>query len=378
MKKGSKRKESETLNATDFDPENTNIDELLPDLIHNKHIIGVSTVLEAYNQQIHDSTLLLTCVYLARNPGYSTTVAKYLNRLNKDYPAQVASIQAFMLINNCSVNIRDEKCNEALQILDVVRKKDKKNSQILYNEGFIHALLRNKETAFDFLKASLRPQDGKLPYASAILLMIRIMRSNCQTSEALQLATNSYYLLNRYDKNICIEGMYAAAEKGDMDQMDFFFKKLKKHYKKDSTVMEALVKINLMLGKTKNASDCFQTWSEFDKESPEFFFCCSQLCLASQDTSEAIKNLILAIQLDPSNAEYIANLATVFFKTGAKEKAYDHARSAIRADPYSIHAWLALEMVSPDDSEARDALNKAVELRKNVVDLSGLSIILND
>lgn len=378
MKKASKRKDSEPLKATDFDPENTNIDELLPELIHNKHIIGVSTVLEAYNQQINNSTLLSTCVYLARNPGYSTIVEKYLERLNEDYPSQVASIQAFMLINNCSINIRDEKCNEALQILEEVRKVDKKNSQILFNEGYIYALLRNKETAFDYLKASLRPQEDKLPYASSILLMIRIMRSNCQTAEALKLATNSYYLLNRYDKNICIEGMYAAAEKGDMTQMDFFFQKLKKHYKKDCTVMEALTKINLMLGKTKNASDCFQTWSEFDKESPEFFFCCSQLCLAAHDTSEAIKNLTLAIQLDPSNAEYIANLATVFFKTGAKEKAYDHARSAIRADPYSIHAWLALELVSPDESEARDALNKAVELRKNVVDLSGLSIILND
>ena len=377
MKKGSKRKDTEPLNATDFDPENTNIDELLPELIHNKHIIGVSTVLEAYNQQINNSTLLLTCVYLARNPGYSTIVDKYLNRLNEDYPAQVASIQAFMLINNCSINIRDEKCNEALQILEEVRKTDKKNPQILFNEGYVHALLRNKETAFDYLKASLRQKD-KLPYASSILLMIRIMRSNCQTTEALQLATNSYYLLNRYDKNICIEGMYAAAEKGDMTQMDFFFQKLKKHYKKDCTVMEALTKINLMLGKTKNASDCFQTWAEFDKESPEFFFCCSQLCLAAHDTSEAIKNLILAIQLDPSNAEYNANLATVLYKNGDKEKAYYQARSAIRADPYSIHAWLALEMVSPDDSEAREALNKAVELRKNVVDLSGLSIILND
>ena len=64
MKKASKRKDSEPLKSTDFDPENTNIDELLPELIHNKHIIGVSTVLEAYNQQINNSTLEILVIQL--------------------------------------------------------------------------------------------------------------------------------------------------------------------------------------------------------------------------------------------------------------------------------------------------------------------------
>ncbi|OHT10888.1 TPR Domain containing protein [Tritrichomonas foetus] len=377
-KKSSKQKQKEEQAQINFDPSTTNIDELLPHLIKSKHIIGISTVLEAYHEKIQDSTLLSVCVYLARNPGYASLIEKFYERLNKNYPVQVASIKAYILINSSTPGTRQEMCNKAVAILEEARKSDKKNPQILFNLAYIYALLHNKELSFTYLKGALAKHKKRLPYASALLLMIRILRSNCQTEEALTLANYSYDLLNRYDRNISIEGMFAAAEKGDMSRMEFFFQKLKKNYKKDTTAMESVTKINLMLGKIQNATECFQTWSEFDKESPEFFFCCAQLCLAANDTTEALHNLLFAIQLDPENAEYIANLATILFKTGSKDKACDYARAAIRANPDSVHAWLAMSSVTADETEARECLNKAIELRKTVVDLSGISIILNE
>lgn len=375
-KKPIQRKDSEKGKVFEFDPENTNFDTLLPDLIKSKHIIGVSTVLEACNDKIKDSTLLACCIYLAKHHGYLANVEKNLKRLENPYPAQVASIRAYLLITNCSIDVRDEKCNEALKILEKVRKSDPQNPQILYNEAYIYALLRNQEMSFNLIKSALQKSCNHPPIPSVLLLLIRILRSNCQTKEALDMATQSYYLLNKYDKYICIEGMYAAVESGDLNQMKIFSQKLERKFKKDTKVMETFTKINLMVGKTENATKCFQTWSSFDNETPEFFFCCAQLCSASQNYENAIHHLMLACQLDPSNANYLSYLATIYANAQKHEKAYDCAKDAVQVNPYSVHAWLALSNISPDENEARNALAMAMNLRKTVVDLEDLDIIL--
>ena len=361
---------------SDFSNPDLNVDDIVSSYIDEDNFIGITTILESLADRLTGSALLDCICFIVKNHGSASIVEKYYDRLEKDFPAQLASVKAYILVSEITKENREQKCNEAIQILENALKKDRKNPQLLFNIAYVNVLQNNKENAYKTLKKSFNKK--KDPYASSILLLIRILRSNCQTDEALSIANAAFDLLGRYDRNITIEGMFVAAEKGDISKMEFFFQKLKKNYKNDKKVMEAATKINLMLGKVQDATDCFQKWSKFDKESSDFFFCCAQLCLAAMDSNEALRNLSLANQLDPLNAEILANMATVYYKSGSKDRAYEIALAATKIDPTSIHAWLALSTVSTDDAEAKNALNYAIALRRSFVDLSGLSLILNE
>jgi tetratricopeptide (TPR) repeat protein len=131
-----------------------------------------------------------------------------------------------------------------------------------------------------------------------------------------------------------------------------------------------------MLGKADSAADCFETWAEIDQQSAEFYFAYSQLCLAARDFGEAETALTTATELMPFNGHYHAALANLLFKNGQEEKALAVAKYAVKIDPESVHAWFAVANVSRHSADASEALAKATELRKTVVDLTHMSLVL--
>jgi tetratricopeptide (TPR) repeat protein len=203
-----------------------------------------------------------------------------------------------------------------------------------------------------------------------------VLRSNCQGEDGAAIAAGSRDLLDRYDRDILIEGMYAADECGDLATTEKLFKCLRTHFKVDPVALEAAVRLNLMLGKADSAADCFQTWADVDQQSAEFFFAYSQLCLSAKDFAEAETALTSATELQPFSGQYHAALANLLFKVGQEEKALAIAKYAVKIDPDSIHPWFALANVSHNPAEASEALAKATELRKTVIDLAHLSLVL--
>ncbi|KAH0788400.1 tetratricopeptide repeat protein [Histomonas meleagridis] len=368
--------ESRTI---EFDPSTVNPNELLETLVTKKHIIGVVTALEAYHNDIKKSTLFSVLVYLAKNSNYAHLVSRYVTPISKSYPAQVASIRAFILIHRCPPDQVMVRCSEALKILEKARKKDKRNPQLLENIAYLHAKMHDKEKSLEYLKRNLTWNSDSNHSRLQLLLMIRIFRSNCQFDEALTLANSSYDILGRYDKFILIEGMFCSAENGDMTQMESFFHKLKKLFKADAHIMSATTRLNIMLGKLQNASECFQSWGELEsnQQSADFFFCYSQLCLALKEHQEAARYLAYAVEMDPCNVQYMAALATTLYKLGTKEKANEIAKRATAVDPWCFHAWLALATVCEDKIEAEEALKKAIVLRRKSVDLTSIKMRLN-
>jgi tetratricopeptide (TPR) repeat protein len=131
-----------------------------------------------------------------------------------------------------------------------------------------------------------------------------------------------------------------------------------------------------MLGNTESASECFGTWAAIDEQTPEFFFAYAQLALIAKDLGEAEIGMLAACELQPTSAKYHAAISTLFARADAKDKALEKAREAVQVDPDCIHGWLALAAVDPTD--ARAALAKAVELRRNFVDLSHLGLIITE
>ena len=347
-------------------------DITVPFYVHNKNINALSLLLQAFHESMSDASLLCACLFLAQNKSTSYQAEKYVDRLMLKYPRVVASLRACLLIQSAAFGESRSKCEEALHIITDALLVYSNDPQLLFNASLLSLNLYNKKKASEYAQKALIAETSN-PHI--ILLMMKILRSNCNFEAALKLAERSPVEIGHWDKYIVIEAMFIAAESGDMGLMEKYFQRLRKYWKKDSYAMNCTVRLNLMLGKLQNASECFQLWSEFDQQSADLFFCYSELCVASQDFAEAEKNLYFAIEADSDKAEYHAALAFVLQKRGKKEMALERAKFATELEPNNIHSWLALASVSTGEMSAF-SLRKVQEIRCNTVDVSPLDIML--
>jgi tetratricopeptide (TPR) repeat protein len=314
----------------------------------------------------------------ARSPVWLFETKKYLDRLKDAYFVEWLSLRALILIQECSIDQLEARCSEALQLFKEAEKTYEKNPVVNYNIAYLHARLHEKTQALDYAKRAILVNSDTHPPHWALLLLIRILRSNCQTTQALNLAIVAKDLLDCYDRDILIEGIFAAAESGDSVQTEHLFQLLRKNFKRDTRAFAASVKLNLMLGNIQSASECFQKWAEFDQQSPDFFFAFSQLCLASKDLGEAMTALSSACDLQPMNGQYQSALAYLYYEADAKDKALERARAAVSYDPECIHGWLALLHIDADPEEVGEARKRVSYLRKNSVDLSNIGILVSN
>ena len=347
-------------------------DIIIPFYVYNKNLNAVTLLLQVFHSTMSDASLLAACLFLAKNKSTSYHAEKYIDRLAPKYPKIVASLRACLLTQSAAYNENRSKCQEALGIITSALTAYPDDPQLLFNAAILCIKLYDKKNASLYAQKALIA-DPSNPHI--ILLLMKILRSNCNFEAALELADRSPAETGRWDKFIVIEAMFIAAEIGNMPKMEGYFQRLKKYWRRDGYAMSSTVRLNLMLGKLQSASECFQIWAEFDQQSADFFFCYSELCVASQDFAEAEKNLYFAIEADSDRAEYHAALALVLQKRGKKDMALERAKFATELEPNNIHPWLALASVSTGEINTR-ALKKVQEIRCNTIELGPLDIML--
>lgn len=347
-------------------------DLLVPYFVFKKNKDAVSLFLESFAPQMKDSTVLLACLYLAQFPDTLFLVKIYLDRLKKKFPIQVTYLKALLLIRTCTPDEYATKGQEAIDLLKDYLPSNPQDHQLLYNLAFLSALAQKKVDAFEYIQQSIKINTSD---SRALLLMIRILHANCQYTQALSIAKTVKSLLDRYDKNICKEVILIAAESGDSSLAEEYFHKLQNNWPKNTEVMNTIVRLNLMYGKIQSATEHFQAWSEFDQQSADFFYCYSQLCFSSKDYLEAEKYMSFAIEQDPCRAELHVAYAEILKKNDKLDMAIDRIHYAIEIDPFNIPAWVVLSGLLTGE-ESNQALQKAIELRNNYIDLSGLDMML--
>ncbi|EAY16609.1 TPR Domain containing protein [Trichomonas vaginalis G3] len=345
---------------------------VIPDyiLLHNHN--AVHLLLNVYESEISDGVLLSACICLAKDKNFYHSVDKYLPRIEQKYPAGAASLKAVLIMQNISNSQIPEKAQEALTIINNALSKEPKNPQLLYNAAVLCLKLHNKEKACEYAIKALESNPA-LPYT--VLLVMKLLRSNCDFKAALDLADRSPLEAGYWSKEIVIEACLVAAESGNKQKIEKYFTRLRKYWRQDPEALYATVKTSLMLNNIAYASECFTLWSEFDQQSAEFFYAYSQLCIYSNDLKEAERHLMYAIDIDGSCAEYHSTLALVLHKRGKPEMAIERAKFAIDLDPDCIHSWLVLANVSDGDVSA-NALKKVQDLRSTTVDMTGVELVI--
>jgi tetratricopeptide (TPR) repeat protein len=356
----------------------SNPQTLVESLVAHSAASALALVLETAYTEIQFPTLLQACAFLARTQFFLSIQPDYLSRLESDFPVECAAIRASLLLQNATSAQIADRCRQAIALIKGARPTRDADPIVSYNLAFLNARLKLKQKAMKHVKRSILAATDRAPPVSAVLLLTRILRSNCQSDEAVALALASRDLLDCYDRDILIEGMLAAAESGDFANAEALFQLLRANFKDDPVALNASVSLNLILGKTDGASECFETWADLDEQTAEFYFAYGQLALAAKDYAAANVGLFAACELQPTCGKYYAAAATLLARAGATEKAQETARHAIRVDPDCPHAWLALATVAGDTAEGSSALAKAVELRRNSVDLSRLRLLLAD
>jgi hypothetical protein len=334
-----------------------------------------SLVIETMFDSLEPPTKIRVCAFLAASDCFASVKPEYLASLADDFPVEVASIRASLIVHGVGRGDEEARCREAIAVVNAARG-GRDNPIVCFNLAYLHARLREKSKAIRYAKRSVAASSNGAPLGSALMLLIRVLRSNCQSEDAAAIAIGSCVLLAHYHRDILIEGIYAAAECGDLATTETLFKCLRTHFKVDPVALQAAVRLNLMLGKTDSAAGCFQTWADVDQQSAEFFFGYAQLCFSAKDFAEAESALTSATELQPFNGNYHAALANLLFRLGQEEKALTIAKYAVKIDPDSVHAWFALANVSHNPAEASEALAKATDLRKTVIDLAQLSLVL--
>ena len=238
---------------------------------------------------------------------------------------------------------------------------------MLYNAALAAAYSHDKEQSFRFVQKALSmcPSDQR-----ACLLMTRILSSNTQFDEALSL------IEKKYDRIFLLESMKILLNKGDYQGAESFARKLRSNWPTDPTILFYCFKLYLAIGKITTLMEILQAWTEIDNGSSNYYYCLSQICLLCKDSIKAEQYMKNATELDQTNGEKQAALSEILFKNGNKESALDKAKYAIEIDPNCIYGWIMYEKLSSGE-EAKKALQKVIQLRKIMVDLSGLDFILS-
>lgn len=348
-------------------------DAYVSSLIEEDKRTGVCLALESHRGAISKRTLARACHYLAQDVTTYPLIADFVDDVSSEFPAVGACLKAFLLLQDMTPAETNSRCTEALAVLEEALSSSPENAILGYNIAYVHARMRHKKEAFDFAKRVL---EWKSPPAAALLLLVKIMRANIQTAEALEMARACSAILGSLDRDVLIEGLYSAAEKEDSKASREMFDLLNQNFPTDPKVLHAFVMVNLMKNDRVSAEECLERWADIDKQSPEWLFCYSQLCIMSDNLNDALNSLSAACELSPMNGRYQAALATLLFKAESKDRAVERARAAVMYDPECVHAHLALANVSQDSNEAKEALKVAMDLRSNGVELMGMGIVL--
>jgi hypothetical protein len=236
----------------------TNPESVVRSLTTRRHFTALALVLETTYSQIAPQTLLEACAFLAPTPSFPAVKPEYLSLLESDFPVPLAAIRSCLLLQNVPSSQIEERCHQAIALIKATRIEGQPDPILNYNLAFLNAKLKRKEKAMKYAKLSILSATAGPPPASAVLLLLRILRSNCQPDDAVALAVSSRDLLDCYDRNILIEGMFAAVESGDLSATEQLFQLLRSNFKDDPVALNASVMLNLMLGKTESAAECFE------------------------------------------------------------------------------------------------------------------------
>lgn len=342
----------------------------------------------------------------------------------------IASVRLSFLIHNQPFKVIREKRDECFKIINDAIEKYPDSFQLYYNLAYIYGIVGNKDKCFESLKKSLqlKPNDSR-----SILFMMRVLRSRKQPRVALSFHSKAKKLLNDPNDQNQVNTNYQKLKKIKNDTNCFFLedeinyrntgsrngngnqnsRKLveieeilstyeanlnpeakeltdaaKLRYKNDDNMMASLIRIELMMNNGKEATEMFRKWTNdnnnlddldsirFDRQSPEFFFCFAQICIESNDLSIAEKLLKKAIEIEPFNVEYQSALACVMVKLGKMEEGLERAKYAVKLDPESPHAWLAVSGSSKNQEEKEGARKRSILLENAKIDLSNIHIII--
>jgi tetratricopeptide (TPR) repeat protein len=350
--------------------------ELIPSLISEGNTPGVALALETWWSTLELPLLRDACLHLARAKLTTSITDAVLSRLQTEYPVEAVSLRCLVLVQDGTTDDHDDRCRQAIDLIRSAAQDDM-NPVLNYNLALLYARLRRRKKAFKYVKKSIFSDIEGKPIPSALLLLTRILRANCQSAEATDVALSSRHLLGSNDRNILIEGLYSAAEASDLPRTDELFQIIRRTFSEDILAYYSLFSVSLMSGKIQDASTIFKTWSDVDGESAHFYFAYGQLCLAAGDLDDAERALTQAGQMRAKDGAFQAALAMTLFKSDSKDLALDRARAAARADPVSPQAWFALSAITADPAEAARALAMAVDLRQNALDLSHLRICVH-
>lgn len=347
----------------------------------------------------------------------------------------IASVRLSYLIHNQPMKVIRERRDECFKVINEALEKCPNSFQLHYNLAYIYALLGDKDKSFESLKRSLqlKPNDAR-----SVLFMMRLLRSHKQPRVALAFYSKARKLLensndqNEFNKSehsklkknshlsdkndncflledefnyrnvgsrngngnqdsrklVDLEQIYATYESNLNPEAKELCDAAKIKYKGDNNMMAILIRIELMMNNGKEATEVFRKWinennndidgnsNSFDRQSPEFFFCFAQICLESNDLPLSEKLLKKAIEIEPFNVEYQSALACVLAKLGKMDAGLERARFAVKLDPESPHAWLAVSGSSKNQEEKEEAKQKSELLQNTKVDLSNIHIII--
>lgn len=342
----------------------------------------------------------------------------------------IASVRISFLIHNQPLKVIRERRDECFKIINDAIAKFPDSFQLYYNLAYMYALVGNKDKCFESLKKSLqlKPNDAR-----SILFMMRVLRSRKQPRAALAFHAKAKHLLvhsndqnksnfsikSKLNKNnlncfyledevnyrnvgsrngngnqdsrklVEIEEIYATYESNLNPEAKELTDAAKLKYKNDDNMMSALIRIELMMNNGKEATELFRKWINsnnkeeidlnsisLDRQTPEFYFCFAQICLESNDLPIAENLLKKAIEIEPFNVEYQSALACVLAKLGMMDAGLERAKFAVKLDPESPHAWLAVSGSSKNQEEKEEAKKKSVLLKDARIDLSNIHIIV--
>ena len=347
------------------------VDILIPYFIHIKNHLAVSLLLDSYAAEMRPATRLCACLFLVKFPAFAHKVVKFLDELEQVYPIHVIAIRMNLIIEGQPPAIVMDRAEELREMVQRGLEIGGNDPQMLYNAAYIEAMMRNRDKAYELLKESfrLKPYDHR-----TFVFLLKLLRTYEQPGQVLKLRGKRRFCFSGKHKGVEFEGLWAMAESNHRLEATKLGTKMMTLWPKDGEVMSVLMRVTLCSKLEESKKKCFEEWAAFDSPSGEFYFCVAQLCSSLSEYREAQKWLLMAIELDPCNAEYHASLSCAMAKNGEREKAQRQAKIALQFNPYLALCWLALSC-STEGEESEEAKKKYMELR-NDVDVSKLELCL--
>lgn len=309
--------------------------------------------------QLNPKSLLLATSILIKSPETTALAEPYLESLQTDFPSEVASIKVFLLLQRSTIPFED-RVDQAFSLMQEALRLSPKNWIVMFNTAYVSVLRGDKENAFNLIKAAMKINRRSV---KVLLFLIRILRSNCQNNQVINIVQTSRFVFDRWNLHLCIEALYSSFELKDEDLMSYFFFKIQKHFPESGFAFRNLITFNILVGENSNASDLLKKWSEFDSQSADYFYSFAQISIAYKSYVEAEIYLRFAVGIDPSNVIFLISLSQVYSFLDNLNSAISCALNAVRLEPRNINAWIAYSNYLTG-FEKDEAYQRIVELRE--------------